>query len=40
MTKEQKAYAAPAVRVRPTAFEKQFVATATIPDYKESEEDW
>lgn len=34
------AYVAPAVRVKPAAFEKQFLATATIPEYEETEEDW
>lgn len=34
------AYIVPAVRVKPAAFEKQFLATATIPIYEEEEEEW
>ena len=39
-TEKRTAYVVPAVRVKPAAFEKQFLATATIPEYEETEEDW
>ena len=39
-TEKRTAYVTPAVRVKPAAFEKQFLATATIPVYEEEEEDW
>ena len=39
-TEKRQTYVAPDVRIRPAAFEKQFLATATIPVYEETEEDW
>ena len=39
-TETRTAYVTPAVRVKPAAFEKQFLATATIPVYEETEEEW
>ena len=39
-TEHRPVYITPAVRVKPAAFEKQFLATATIPVYEEEEEDW
>ena len=34
------AYAAPQTRVKESALERSFLATATIPVYEETEEDW
>ena len=39
-TEKRTAYISPAVRVKPAAFEKQFLATATSPEFDETEEDW
>ena len=39
-TEKRTAYVTPAVRIKPAAFEKQFLASATIPVYEEEEEDW
>lgn len=39
-TELRKAYTAPALRIRPVEVERHFLASATIPEFVETEEEW
>ena len=39
-TQTRQAYVTPDIRIRPIRTELSFLATATIPEYNETEEEW